>query len=107
MILSLFFLIIFLYHLFMMPKAISDRPVPGVTAKSIVRDFAMTFVTFFQKKNILSALAFMLLYRLPEAMCIKLVQPFLKAPVSEGGLGLSTVKLGLDMDSVSPHSCFI
>ena len=94
MILSLFFLIIFLYHLFMMPKAISDRPVPGVTAKSIVRDFAMTFVTFFQKKNILSALAFMLLYRLPEAMCIKLVQPFLKAPVSEGGLGLSTVQIG-------------
>ena len=94
LILSAFFLIITLYHSFFMPKAAADRPVPGVTARTIVKDFAMTFVTFFNKQGILAALCFMLLYRLPEALCIKLVQPFLVSPIAEGGLGLSTKEVG-------------
>lgn len=94
LILSGFFLLVTLYHTFAMPRPTDDRPVPGVTARTIARDFAMTFVTFFRKPHIWSALAFMLLYRLPEAMCIKLVQPFLKAPIAEGGLGLSTSQIG-------------
>ena len=94
LILSAFFLIITLYHSFFMPKAAADRPVPGVTARTIVKDFAMTFVTFFNKQGIVAALCFMLLYRLPEALCIKLVQPFLVSPIAEGGLGLSTKEVG-------------
>ncbi|MDE6683264.1 MAG: MFS transporter, partial [Muribaculaceae bacterium] len=58
------------------------------------KDFAMTFVTFFRKPGIIAALGFMLLYRLPEALCIKLVQPFLVSPLSEGGLGLTTKEVG-------------
>ncbi|MCM1368956.1 MAG: MFS transporter [Candidatus Amulumruptor caecigallinarius] len=91
---SLLFLLLFLYHSFVMPRPQSDKPTPGVTAATILRDFAMTFVTFFRKKNICTALAFMLLYRLPEAMCIKLVQPFMKASREAGGLGLSTSEIG-------------
>lgn len=93
-ILSVFFLAVSLYHTVAMPRPSSDHIMPGVTAKSIVHDFAMTFVTFFRKPFVWSALLFMLLYRLPEAMCIKLVQPFLKASISEGGLGLSTTQVG-------------
>lgn len=92
--LGAFFLLVSLYHAFVMPRPASDRPVAGVSARTILRDFGMTFVTFFRKPFIGSALAFMLLYRLPEAMCIKLVQPFLKAPVGEGGLALSTAEVG-------------
>lgn len=92
--LSAFFLLITIYHTYSMPRPKDDRSVPGVTARTILKDFALTFVTFFRKKYIWSALAFMLLYRLPEAMCIKLVQPFLKAEVTEGGLGLSTAQIG-------------
>lgn len=94
MTLSVFFLMVFLYHIIMMPRSAGDRPVTGVTVRTIGRDFAMTFVTFFRKRGIGRALSFMLLYRLPEAMCIKLVQPFLKAPVDEGGLGLTTAQIG-------------
>ena len=36
----------------------------------------------------------MLLYRLPEAQLVKLINPFLLDPVSEGGLGLSTKVVG-------------
>lgn len=94
-ILSAFFLCVAFYHIFILPKPANDKPVPGVTPKTILRDFAMTFVTFFRKPHILSAVLFMLFYRLPEAMCIKLTQPFLVAPYSEGGLALSTAQVGI------------
>ncbi len=37
----------------------------------------------------------MLLYRLPEAQLVKLINPFLLDPVSAGGLGLSTSEVGI------------
>lgn len=94
LILSAFFLCISLYHTRFMPEPDDDKPTPGVTANTIVKDFAMTFVTFFRKPGIIAALCFMLLYRLPEALCIKLVQPFLVSPYADGGLGLSTKEVG-------------
>lgn len=92
--LSLFFLLVSVYHIYAMPAPADDHPVKGVTSKTIIRDFAMTFVTFFRKPYVIPALLFMLFYRLPEAMCIKLVQPFLKASIADGGLGLSTTQVG-------------
>lgn len=93
--LSIFFGLVALYHTYSLPKVASDHPIPGVSTKTIAADFLDTFVTFFKKPYIISALAFMLLYRLPEALCLKLVQPFLKDPHSLGGLGLSTTQIGL------------
>ncbi len=93
-VLSIFFFLLFLYHSKYMPKAADDRPAKETSAKDIVRNFGLTFVTFFRKPGIWGALAFMLLYRLPEALCIKLVQPFLAASPEEGGLGLSTARIG-------------
>lgn len=82
------------WHIFKMPKSPSDHSLPGVTAKTIVIDFCHTFVTFFKKPYIFSALTFMLLYRLPEALCIKLVQPFFVSPHELGGLALTTSQVG-------------
>ena len=93
-ILSILFLLIFIWDIIFMPQPDCDRPMPGVTARSILLDFAKTFETFFQKKYIFVAIAFMLLYRLPEALCLKLVQPFLIDPIENGGLGLSTSDVG-------------
>ncbi len=93
-ILSAFFFIIFFYHLRALPRTADDRPIPGVTASNIASDFLRTFATFFKKPHILAALAFMLLYRLPEALCIKMVQPFLKDSIEVGGLGLTTAEIG-------------
>lgn len=93
-ILSIFFISVSLYHCRFMPESADDRPVAGVTASNILRDFAMTFVTFFKKPHVVSALIFMLLYRLPEALCIKLVQPFFISSRESGGLGLTTSEVG-------------
>lgn len=93
--LSAFFFIIFLYHLFALPKCPADHPMQGVRGKTVVKDFLKTFATFFKKKGVGAALLFMLLYRFPEALCIKIVQPFLLASRETGGLGLTTAEAGL------------
>lgn len=93
--LSALFLLLFFYHLYALPRPESDHAPAAVTASSIIADFFRTFVTFFRKPYIWTALAFMLLYRMPEALCIKMVQPFLKDGVAQGGLGLTTAEIGV------------
>ena len=94
-ILSVFFFLISIYHIFALPKSKSDKPIQDVNHKTIFKDFIKTFTTFFRKPHIYAALAFMLLYRFPEALCIKLVQPFMLASKTIGGLGLTTSQTGL------------
>ncbi len=64
-------------------------------SRRILAGFARTFTTFFRKKGILPALLFLLLYRLPEALLLKMLNPFLLDPASQGGLGLSTETVGI------------
>ena len=84
-----------IYHTWSLPRPSSDRMSSSTTAGDIIRDFGRTFATFFKKRNILIAMLFMLLYRLPEAFLVKLMNPFLLDPMSEGGLGLSTEAVGV------------
>jgi PAT family beta-lactamase induction signal transducer AmpG len=93
-VLSVFFLLVGIYHAWVLPKPASDHPVENVTAKNIVSEFFMTFKTFFQKKHALTAILFMLLYRLPEAQLVKLISPFMLDPTEKGGLALTTEQVG-------------
>ena len=93
-VLSVFFLLVGIYHAWVLPKPASDHPVENVTAKNIVREFFMTFKTFFKKKHALTAILFMLLYRLPEAQLVKLISPFMLDPTEKGGLALTTEQVG-------------
>lgn len=86
------------YHLFALPKPASDRSTLAAgasSAKEIFKEFARTFQTYFTKPGALLAIAFMLLYRLPEAFLIKMCMPFLVASKEKGGLGLSTTEVGI------------
>ena len=65
------------------------------SAKDIIKEFGRTFATFFTKKHVAIALIFMLLYRLPEAFLVKMLNPFLLAPAADGGLGLTTAQVGI------------
>ena len=101
-ILSAFFLIVSLYHSWALPHAERDMPstVDGrsdqkPTVTDIANGFADTITSFFTKKHIIPALLFMLLFRLPEAQLVKLLNPFLLDPMQKGGLGLSTGEVGL------------
>lgn len=57
--------------------------------------FGAVFTTFFQKKQIGIALAFILLFRLGESQLLKMLTPFLIDDKIKGGLGLSTEDVGI------------
>ena len=93
---AVLFAVLTLWHTFRLPRPDADcLRQEGTSAKGIIKEFGRTFVTFFRKKYIWIALLFMLLYRLPEAFLVKMMNPFLLDPLSEGGLGLSTETVGL------------
>ena len=93
---AVLFSLITLWHVFRLPKPDADRlRSAGMTATGIVKECARTFVTFFSKKHVWMALAFMLLYRLPEAFLVKMMNPFLLDSSAQGGLGLSTETVGI------------
>jgi PAT family beta-lactamase induction signal transducer AmpG len=92
--LSVFFFLASVYHYFVLPKPATDKPSKDVKTSVILREFIETFRTFFTKENALVAILFMLLYRLPEAQLVKLINPFMLDPVDKGGLGLTTGEVG-------------
>lgn len=89
------FCIITLYHTFTLPHSADDKPRIDAdaagSAKANLVELANSFKTFVQKPGVLLAIAFMLLYRLPEGFLIKLCQPFLVDP---NGLNLPTEVVG-------------
>lgn len=91
---AVIFSIVTLYHTWSLPAPVSDR-MSDTSAKRIFSEFGRTFVTFFRKKYIWAALAFMLLYRLPEAFLVKMMNPFLLDAPNQGGLGLSNEAVGI------------
>ncbi|MBQ5983935.1 MAG: MFS transporter [Bacteroidales bacterium] len=93
---AVIFFLVTLYHTFMLPRSAEDHPrVTGENGTSTLSELGNSFKTFFTKPGILLAIAFMLLYRLPEGFLIKLCQPFLVDKVANGGLGLSTDSVGI------------
>ena len=90
------FLLITLYHTFILPKPAADKPrIEGGSTKDTFRELGNSFKTFFTKPGVWMAIVFMLLYRLPEGFLIKMCQPFLVASLDKGGLGLGTDMVGV------------
>ena len=101
------FAAITIWHTYGIPRPDSDslRTLEGTSSfKDIFSEFGRTFRTFFSKKNVLIAMAFMLLYRLPEAFLVKMMNPFLLDAAEKGGLGLSTEMVGLVYGTVGVAS---
>ena len=99
-VLSGLFIVLFIYHNFILPKPVADHGKAANSPSDIAKEFGVTFVSFFTKKGIGLAIAFMLLYRLAEAMLVKLASPFLIDIREVGGLGLSTQEVGIVYGSV-------
>lgn len=109
LIMSLLFLSLAIYHSRILPVPDTDKPSgsfgrdsaknSGKSAlqggKLILKDFGDTFASFFRKKDVWTAIAFMLLYRFPEAQLVKLINPFLLDSADSGGLGMTTAQVGL------------
>ena len=89
------FLSLAIYHKFILPYPVSDKPTVSDASYNVLKEFFNTFGSFFKKKEIGIILAFLLLYRFAEAQLVKLVTPFLLDPRVEGGLGLTTQEVGI------------
>lgn len=81
------------YHYIVLPRPAGDVPMT-VSEGSASIGFLEPFASFFRKPRILALLAFLLLYRLPEAQLMKLASPFLIDSREKGGLALTTGELG-------------
>ena len=88
------FIAIWVWHTYVLPHPSEDGVREGVSASTILADFKETIKTFFQKEQVLVGILFMLLYRMPEGLLVKISTLFLIDAETNGGLGLSPQELG-------------
>ncbi|MDL2213803.1 MFS transporter [Bacteroides sp. OttesenSCG-928-E20] len=84
-----------LWHRRALPHAPADVARKGVGAGELLRNFGLTFASFFRKKEVGLMFFFLLTYRLGEAQLVKIASPFLLDHRATGGIGLSTSAVGL------------
>ena len=85
------FFIFSMFHRYYLPvcENTDDESCPENRKK-----FMDAFRTYFSHRNIMSITLFILLFRLGEAMLVKMASPFLLDSPGAGGLGLSTEMVG-------------
>lgn len=81
-----------LWHTWRMPRV--EVTGDGLRVTGIWQEVGQVFVEFFRKPGIVLALCFMLIYRLPEALLLKLCNPFFLAAQDQGGLGITVDTIG-------------
>ena len=86
-------ILLWLYHSYILPHPVADCTI-GVSGKNILKEFGMTFISYFQKPYIVPALLFILLFRFPEAQLGKIAPLFLVDDAAAGGLELTTGQVG-------------
>lgn len=86
-------ILLWLYHSYILPHPVADCTT-GLSGSNILKEFGMTFVSYFQKPHILPALLFILLFRFPEAQLGKIAPLFLVDSTAAGGLALTTGQIG-------------
>ncbi|MBO4268900.1 MAG: MFS transporter [Bacteroidaceae bacterium] len=86
-------ILLWLYHSYILPHPVSDCAT-AVSGHNIMKEFGMTFVSYFRKPDIIPALLFILLFRFPEAQLGKIAPLFLVDSAAAGGLALTTGQVG-------------
>ena len=86
------FLLLAIVHFLYLPRPVTD--VRGRREESRTPPFLDVFKSYFQRPRIVAIVMFILLYRLAEAMVVKMLVPFMKDPRTAGGLGLETATVG-------------
>lgn len=90
---ALLFLMLWGIHSIVLPHP--EVEIEPTKPRSLSMVYRTVIQSYFQQPNVWAVLAFILLYRLGEAMLVKIAAPFLLDAPEAGGLGLSTVQVGL------------
>ncbi|BAU10436.1 major facilitator transporter [Leptolyngbya sp. NIES-3755] len=87
------FFLLWLVHRIVLPEP--ELETERETPRSLLTIYRSVMQSYVQQPNFGAVIAFILLYRLGEAMLVKLAAPFLLDAPEVGGLGLSTAQVGL------------
>lgn len=90
---AIIFVGIALYHAWQIPRY--EHRSGTMSWGNLGREGIDAFASFFGKRHILIALAYILLYRFAEGQITKMLQPFLLDPREEGGLAISVKNVGV------------
>lgn len=93
MIMAGLFIAFMLYHSFILPKV--EKPRTDTSLRKITSSIGDVFVTFFRKPAVWITILFILVYRLGEAMLVKMKTPFLIDTLDAGGMGLTLEEYGV------------
>ena len=92
--LAALFVIFSIYHFFVLPYPIGDKPGDIHSLATFWGKFFRTFRDYFAKDHIGRLLLFLLFYRFAEAQLVRMVPLFLLDARDAGGLALTTSQLG-------------
>jgi PAT family beta-lactamase induction signal transducer AmpG len=108
------FVALFLFHAFYLPRPARDTHSAGLQSsglspaqRTLGASFLAAFKSYFQQPHIAPILTFIVLYRLGEAMLVKMAAPFLLDSRAAGGLALSTQTVGFVYGTVGVISLVI
>ena len=87
------FLLVACYHVWALPRVANDQP--GSLNESPWPSWWTSFRAFFQKRDIVTILGFLLLFRIAEAQLLKLFIPFMLDEREAGGLALNNEQIGV------------
>jgi PAT family beta-lactamase induction signal transducer AmpG len=73
----------------------SQNPEPKSSAKFDFSEFGRAFVSFFDQPGIIAIVLYACIFRLGDALMLKMAMPFLLDPVAKGGLALETQQVAL------------
>ncbi len=83
-----------IFHRLILPQPAGDRAGRAVSTEIFSANFAETFIAFFRKPQIITLLAFLLLYRFGEAQLLTVAKLFLLDSRPQGGLALTNDQFG-------------
>ncbi|MEG2164484.1 MAG: MFS transporter [Bacteroidales bacterium] len=98
--LSVMLICMAVYHFIVLPSPVTDKKRKIISLRSVLREFANTFITFFQKKGAFAGILFLMTFRLSEAQLLKIAAPFMLDSAQSGGLDLSTGVVGFTYGTV-------
>jgi len=95
------FIALWLWHHYILPRPTEDKGLKeDVDAKTLFRELGHSVRSFFDKPQVVVGILFMVFYRMPEGLLVKISALFLIDAPHNGGLGLSPQEYGLVQGTV-------
>ncbi len=90
---ALLFALSALFHSWYLPHPV--QPLADQASEAGIRQFLKIFATYFNQPGIVATVIYILIFRLGDALMLKMAQPFLLDSAGRGGLSVSTAEVGI------------